>query len=346
MQLIKRIAAFAALALCGPVAQAAILDAEGMKAAIQRGAIVWDVRPIAEYRRGHIPEAVTIGEAGSALRDENAEDFLDTEKVEAILGAAGIDPAAEVVVYGNRGSSYAYFGGYALRYFGGRNVHVYHDGIDGWVAAGNPVSTQDHTRPPVALKLKPNPEIAASTADVVARVKGRADVQLIDARTVEEFRGEDIRAIRGGHIPGAVNIPYEQNWRDPETPLKLARRQVPDTSGMTLKSRDELKALYAGLDPNKETIVYCQSGVRAAETAGVLESLGFRKVKVYDSSWLGYAARLDAPAANETFFNVGQLRGQIGYLMRRLDQLERELAESRAQAARRPGICPGGAANC
>src|SRR4029453_13895830 len=69
---------------------------------------------------------------------------------------------------------------------------------------------------------------------------------------------------------------------------KLARREVANNRGMSLKSDADLRNLYSHLDPNKETIVYCQSGVRSAETAAVLGKLGFRNVKVYDSSWLGY----------------------------------------------------------
>ena len=163
---------------------------------------------------------------------------------------------------------------------------------------------------------------------MVARL-GNPALQLIDARTAKEFSGEDIRAIRGGHIPGAINIPYEQNWVDPDTVAKLARRQVTDNAGMSLKPREALKSLYAQLDPNKETVVYCQSGVRAAETATVLAELGFTNVKVYDSSWLGYGNRLDAPANNATVFNVGALNGRIGAMQARIDTLEKELAAAK-----------------
>ena len=177
----------------------------------------------------------------------------------------------------------------------------------------------------VALKLTANPAVSVSTAEVIARLKNQ-NVQIVDVRTPAEFLGEDIRAIRGGHIPGAVNIPYEMNWIDPETPAKLAKKQVADNSGMSLKPIEQLTALYAKLDREKETIVYCQSGARASETAGVLQHLGFKNVKVYDSSWLGYGNTLDAPANNVTFFNVGALNGRIAAMQARIEQLERELA--------------------
>src|SRR5678815_227971 len=92
--------------------------------------------------------------------------------------------------------------------------------------------------------------------------------------------------------------------------------------------RDRLQKLYAKLDPAKETIVYCQSGVRASETATVLQELGFKHVRVYESSWLGYGNTLDAPAEDLTFFNVGLLQSKLNAIQKRVEQLERELAES------------------
>lgn len=291
----------------------------------KRGAIIWDVRSEADYKKGHIPGAINLGEAGQVLRNPNTEDFIAVPQLERILGQAGIDPAKEVLVYGSRANVSAYFGLYAMQYFGGNNTRVYHDGIDGWRAAGQPVATESTRLSPIALKLAPRAANHVSTTDVLARLKDR-NVQLLDVRTAGEFAGEDIRAIRGGHIPGAVNIPYEQNWVDPETAAKLGQRKVADNAGMSLKPQPDLKALYARLDPDKETIVYCQSGVRAAETATVLADLGFKNVKVYDSSWLGYGNTLDAPADNAVFLNVGALNGRLASLQNRIDALEKELA--------------------
>jgi thiosulfate/3-mercaptopyruvate sulfurtransferase len=155
------------------------------------------------------------------LRDENTEDFVATESIEKILGGAGLDPNREIIVYGSRGTWHPYVGLYTLRYFGGGNVRVYHEGIDNWAAAGRPISRDASQLAPVALKLEINPAVAVSTKEMVARLND-TNVQILDVRTPQEFIGEDIRAIRGGHIPGAINIPYEQNWIDPESLGKLA----------------------------------------------------------------------------------------------------------------------------
>lgn len=307
-----------------------IVDTAFVVQALQRGAIVWDTRARTEYLKGHIPGAINIGNAAQVLRNVNTEDFVPTAQIETLLGNAGIDPAKEIIVYSTRGDANAYFGLYTIRYFGGRQGRVYHDGIDGWSAAGQAIGSSDHKLPQVALRLVPDTTITISTTEMLATVN-KSGVQLIDARSPGEFTGNDIRAIRGGHIPGAVNIPYEQNWADPETPGKLARKQVADNAGMSLKSREELRKLYVALDPEKETIVYCQSGTRAAETATVLAQLGFKNLKLYDSSWLGYASVLSAPANNETFFNVGALNGRLAGMQQRIEQLERELSAVRAK---------------
>lgn len=307
----------------------AIVDHTYVAEAARRGAIIWDTRSPAEYRQGHIPGAINIGDTNLVLRNPNTEDFIPQAQIEKLLGEAGIDPQAEIVIYSARAATNAYFGHYTVQYFGGTRSKVYHDGMDGWRAAGQPVSLAGHSRAPVALKLTPRAANGVSTADVVARLKN-PDVQLIDVRTPREFAGDDIRAIRGGHIPGAINIPYEQNWVDADAALKLSRRQVADNAGMSLKPRDALKALYGKLDPAKETVVYCQSGVRAAETATVLAELGFTNVKVYDSSWLGYGNSLELPANNAVFLNVGALNGRIGAMQNRIEALEKELAAARA----------------
>jgi len=307
----------------------AIVDTAYVAEAIKRNAIVWDTRSGTLYKQGHIPGAVNVDDVGVVLRDENTEDYIALEEIEKLLGAAGIDPSREVVVYGAKADPYVYFGLVTLQYLGASHAKVFHGGIDEWKSSGLPVTAEPTRLAPIALKLKTRPELLVDTAEVVKRLRD-PNVQIVDARTTKEYRGEDIRAIRGGHIPGAVPIHYMENWVDPDTQAKLDKKVVANKDGMNLKSREQLKALYARLSPEKETIVYCQSGIRASETATVLKELGFKKVRVYDSSWLGYGNTLDAPAESVTFFNVGLMQNKMRAMQKRVENLEKELAEAKA----------------
>jgi thiosulfate/3-mercaptopyruvate sulfurtransferase len=303
-------------------AQSQIVDLEYVKAAVGRGVLVWDARDSADYAKGHIPGAVNIGDPTLTLRDKNTEDYLPVAEIEKLLGAAGLDPAREIIVYGDRGLPSTYFAQLTLRYFGAARAKVFHDGIEAWRTAGQPVRTTAVKPQPVALKLTPQKGVLVESRDVVASLK-RGGVQFLDVRTAKEFRGEDIRAIRGGHIPGAINIPFEQNWIDPDTRSKLRSGAVKDTAGMSLKPRDQLAKLYEKLDPAREIIVYCQSGNRAAQTAVVLADIGYQNVKVYDASWLGYASWLSAPAEDEVWTNFGSLPAAMRSLENRFGELER-----------------------
>ena len=312
------------LAAAGVMAQT-IVDLDYVKQAAARGALFWDVRDEDAFAKGHIPGAVNVGDPTLTLRTTYTEDYLPTADIEKTLGAAGIDPAREIIVYGDRGLPSAYFAQLTLRYFGAANARVFHDGIDAWRAAGLTVSTKAVNPKPVTLKLTPQPGVLIESKDVVAALK-RSDVQILDVRTVKEFRAEDIRAIRGGHVPAATNIPFEQNWVDPDTRGKLRSGKVKDSAGMALKPREQLLKLYEKLDPAKETIVYCQSGNRAAQSAAVLADLGYKNVKVYDSSWLGYSSWLSAPAEDEVWTNFGALITAIKGLENRFGELERQTA--------------------
>lgn len=308
-------------------AQGLIVDVAGLEAAVKRGAIVWDSRDADDYAAGHVPGAVNFGAAGDLFRDANREDPPSAAAAAQLFGNAGIDILGkEVVVYGGKGDPYAYFAARMIEYYGGRHGKVFHGGVDDWKAAGKPLTTHPTRLAPVKLTLSAERVGTLWTQDLIDRVKA-GGAQIVDVRTPKEYSGDDIRAIRGGHVAGAVSIPYETNWVDPATPAKLASRQVSNKEGMSLKPADQLKALYGKLDPSKETVVYCQSGVRASETAVVLRDLGFSNVKVYEPSWLGYAGVLSAPAEAEVFVNVGALNGRMAALQSRLNALEAELAK-------------------
>lgn len=316
-------------------AQTLIVDREAVEKAIAAGALVWDVRSAEEYAKGHIPGAVNIGPVADVFRDTNREDPPSAAAASRLFGAAGMDILRRpVIAYSTRGDAFAYYGARMIEYYGGKHAQVFHGGLDDWAAAGKPVETAPTRQAAVPLELTVERRGAISTKDVVERVRS-GNAQILDTRTPKEYSGEDIRAIRGGHLAGAILIPYEQNWSDPDAGVKLAQKKVTNRDGMTLKPQPELKALYAKLDPAKETVVYCQSGVRASETAAVLRDLGFKDVKVYEESWLGYAGDLSAPAEAQVFVNVGALNGRLTSLQSRVNELEAELAKLKAPPAPR-----------
>jgi thiosulfate/3-mercaptopyruvate sulfurtransferase len=312
-------------------AQSDIVDTVYVEQALARGAIVWDAREASDYAEGHIPGAVNFGWVGKVFRDPNREDLPSVPEAEKIFGAAGVDPVGkEVIIYTRKGDPFAYYGVHGMQYYGAKQAKVYHGGIDDWKAAGKPVTKEETTLPPVAVQLSAQASLVLWNQDMLERVRA-GGAQILDVRTPREYAGDDIRAVRGGHMPGAVNIPHEQNWQDPETAAKLTRKEVHTRDGMALKDETALRALYATLDPDKETIVYCQSGVRSSQTATVLRALGFRDVKVYEPSWLGYAGMLTAPAENEVFVNVGALNSKIATLESQVKRLEEELAKLKGQ---------------
>lgn len=335
LSLIRRALVAIVIAGLGSVAAAQpqapiVVDTDFVKEAISRGALIWDVRSQNVYLRGHIPGAINIDDISDVLRDPRNEDYIAISEIERILGEAGIDASREMVLYGSKARPDAYFGYITMRYLGVAKVAVYHGGIDDWKDGGNPIDTDLVKLPPTTFTANPDDSLLATTREVIRKINDPS-VQIIDARSVNEYTGEDIRALRGGHIPGAVNIPYQENWVDPDTPRKLARKQVDNKDGMNLKPRDALRAMYAQLDPDKETIVYCQSGSRASVVAAVLEDLGFSKVRLYDSSWLGYGNTFDAPAENVTYFNVGRVNRMIRSLQNQIDLLEGEIEALKAR---------------
>ena len=271
-----------ALALLSCAAHAmfsgSIVDAAFVAKAVARGAIVWDVRGPEAYFDGHVPGAVSLP-ALDVLVEERTQMLRPAERIAAQLGAAGIDLKREIVVYGAAADTAAYFTQFALEYMGARNVHVFHQGISGWRAAKRPVSTAPVK--PRAVKVRPfaNPAMLATTGEVIARAT-KGDVQFLDVRRRAEFDGDESETPLGGHIPGAIHIPYDA---------------VLVEAGGALRTRAAMKKIYAPLDPRKEVIVYDHVGLRAAMTASILARLGYHSVRLYLPGWFEYGNVADAP---------------------------------------------------
>lgn len=224
-------ASLALVSLQGFEVAGEIVDSDYVADALKRGAIVWDARGTKTYLEGHIPGARNVGDIAVVLRNPNTEDWLPVAQVEAILGSGGIDPAKKVIVYSHTGDTSAYFGLSTLRYFGGQNAKVYHGGFEAWKAAGRPVVTEPIPVSPIALQLAPVDGVVIWNDEMVARVR-EGSAQIVDVRTAAEYTGNDIRAIRGSHIPHAINIPYEHVWVDPATAARHVASAAPDPRGL------------------------------------------------------------------------------------------------------------------
>lgn len=287
------------------------------------GVVLLDTRAEKAYTEGHIPGAVNLGGKGAAvvLRDVDAR-IWPVKKLETILGGAGISRENEIIVYGNKGDTNMSVPFWILEYLGAEKVRAYWGGIEDWKAAKQPVTAEERKLPATKFVAKAREDRYASTEYVKKNLKG-PNVQLLDARTPKEFSGDEIRALRGGHIPGAIPLPYEQNWADPETLKKLAAKQVTTRDGMAPKGTQALRELYKGLDPKKEVVAYCQTGTRSTLTYLVLRSLGFEKVRNYDDSWIVWGSRLDLPVENVSYYDFVKVNAAL----RELEALKAQMEE-------------------
>lgn len=186
------------------------------------------------------------------------------------MGRLGISNDTTVVAYDSEGGHSAARLWLGLRRYGHDACVVVEGGIEKWRREGRPI---EHGEVHVAAgRFVPRPRggVLASKEDVLEAVR-TGDPWLLDVRRESEYTGEEVRAARGGHVPGAVNI----LWRD-------ALRE-----DWSLKDPDEIEALYAdaGFGTDTRTITYCQGGVRAAFTHLVLTALGHGDVRTYDGSW-------------------------------------------------------------
>jgi thiosulfate/3-mercaptopyruvate sulfurtransferase len=293
------------------------------------GVVVVDARAAGDYKKGLIPGAVVLGEMGGAveLRDVDAR-ILPVKKMEKILGDAGIKRENEIIVYGAKGDTGPTVVFWILEYLGAEKAKVYMGGMDDWAKAKQPLTNDVRKLPAAQFTAKVRPEVLATTEYVKKNLQNK-EVQFLDSRTAKESAGEDIRALRGGHIAAVnhVNIPYESAWADPEAAKKLAEKKVQDRDGMALKDMAGVKELYKHFDPKKEVVAYCQTGTRSTQTYAVLREAGYQKVRNYDDSWIVYGSDLSLPVADGSYYDFVKANSAIS----RLAALEKKVEELAAK---------------
>ncbi len=247
-----------------------------------------DVDP-ASYATGHVPGAVGWNWK-TDTQDILRRNIPSIEALEKLLSRSGIGKDTTVIFYGDSNNWFAAYAFWMLNYYGYANARLMNGGRVKWVAENRPLTTQPPVIKPFPIKVKKTQaEIRAMRDYVLKSVEGKKAV-LVDVRSPKEYSGELLApenlpqegAQRGGHIAGAVNIPWAQAVKEDGT----------------FKSPQELKALYEskGVTPNKEVIAYCRIGERSAHTWFVLKYLlGYPKVRNYDGSWTEWGSLVDVP---------------------------------------------------
>ena len=240
-----------------------------------------DTRPAELFAQGHIPGAVHFDLFGISLIDTSPaplKAFLFM--ISHLFEMRGVNLDTEVVFYEENSGMRAARGLWFLEYFGHQHVSVLDGGIQAWKKAGHPVTNE--AAPPKATEFKTadRRELLATAEDVL-RSLGERKISIVDTRSDDEYMGRNIRAARGGAVPGAVHLEWTNNL---------------DAAGQ-YKPESELREMYRklGVTPDKEVIPYCQGGYRSAHTYLALRLIGFPKVRNYLGSWKEWGDRLDLP---------------------------------------------------
>ena len=239
-----------------------------------------DYDPTANYNQGHVPGAVLF-DWKKDMNDPLNRDILSNEQLESLLGRCGILDDTTLVLYGDFNNWFAAYAFWDLKYYRVEKVKLMDGGRKKWLLEDRPM-TKDIPSPPRAQYVASAPDVKVRVyREEVRAALGKEGWALVDVRGPKEFTGEitappeypNEAAQRGGHIPGAKNIPWSQ--------------AVNESDG-TFKPRRELEALYASKGVNKEAqvITYCRIGERSSHTWFVLKYLlGYPDVRNYDGSW-------------------------------------------------------------
>ena len=242
------------------------------------------------YPSGHIPGAVEIDWTRD-LNDPLRRDYIESDNFAHLASRMGISPDTTVIFYGDKNNWWASYAYWVFQLFGHSAARLMDGGRLKWEQEGRPLTREVPEVAPASYPAVPRDDsaIRAFREQVLAHVK--AGKPLVDVRSPEEFSGERLHmpdypnegALRGGHIPGARNVPWA--------------RAVNDDG--TFKTAEELRRIYLGeqgLAPEDEVVAYCRIGERSSHTWFVLTHLlGFRNVRNYDGSWTEWGNLVGVP---------------------------------------------------
>ncbi|HEY7270441.1 MAG TPA: sulfurtransferase [Dehalococcoidia bacterium] len=240
------------------------------------------------YGEGHIAGARGWNWT-SQLQDQVRRDVISKQSLEGLLSESGVGNDDTIILYGDNNNWFAAYAFWVLEMYGHRSLKLMDGGRKKWLDENRPTTKDAPSVSTTSYKAgEPNAKLRARRQEVIDAI-GKSGKALVDVRSPAEFSGEILAppglqetAQRGGHIPGAANVPWAQAVKEDGT----------------FKSADDLKALYApkGVTPDKEVIAYCRIGERSSHTWFALKHLlGYDDVRNYDGSWTEYGSMIDVP---------------------------------------------------
>jgi thiosulfate/3-mercaptopyruvate sulfurtransferase len=255
---------------------------------LDEAAVILDCRPTTAFQTAHIPTAIGLPiDYWLKEDDENGiargERLISADQFAHMMGGLGITADTPVVVYDEnqgRGSARVWW---VMKHFGHRDVRILNGGWPRWVAEGHPTTNAPIQPPRPATYITNVRDDMTNIEELLCR---RADIQVVDARSREEWVGTDPHGNpRAGRIPDAIHL----EWKS----------FVTDDTASAFRPLSELREIVAAsrLRADRPIVTYCQAGVRASHVAFVLTMLGFQNVRVFDGSMRTWSRREDAPLA-------------------------------------------------
>ena len=245
--------------------------------------LVVDLSNAPVYARQHIPGAVRLEYSQLLASRPPVMGLLPEEgRLAAALASIGLTPDTPVVAYDDETNNKACRFLWTLDVVGHRHFALLNGGLKAWLAAGLPVDDKPRLVAPSEYPVHYGSEHCADKDYILAHLED-PEVVILDTRSAAEYAGTDKRAFRAGHIPGAVNVEWTQ--------------AIDRQNDMKFKPADELREIYesAGVTPDKEIIVHCQTHQRSSHTYMVLKSLGYPRLKGYPGSWSEWGNDPDTP---------------------------------------------------
>jgi len=234
---------------------------------------VVDVGAAESYRKAHVPGAVHLDYARLLLGRPPAPGLMPpVAQLQAVMREMGVAANTRVIAYDDAGNGRASRLLWTLEALGHDKFSLLNGGIVAWLGDGCATESTPRRPAPGDFSAKLNATVIADKAFVLAALDN-PDIQLLDARTPEEYHGIKSPSARHGRIPGALNF----NWLD----------AIDRERNLRFKPASELESMLAarGISREREVITYCQTHHRSSHAYLMLRHLGFKRARGYPGSW-------------------------------------------------------------